>query len=204
VLTLFILVRHGQTDWNTADRFRGRADLALNETGLFQAAAAGRRIAAQWQPATVYSSPMRRALQTAQAIAGPLGLKVQPHSGLADIDFGQWQGLTTTEARERWPEMAEAWFNAPQIARPPGGETLAEVRARAAGMLEELAGRHPGQTAVLVGHTVINRVILLAALGLGNERLWRLGQETTAINVFESLDGEFNVHLLNDTCHLRG
>ena len=63
-MTLFILVRHGQTDWNKADRFRGRADLALNEEGLHQAAAAGRRIAGQWQPAAVYSSPLRRAIET--------------------------------------------------------------------------------------------------------------------------------------------
>ncbi len=202
-MTLFILVRHGQTDWNTADRFRGRADLALNEAGLLQAAAAAQRIAGQWQPAAVYSSPLRRALLTAQAIAAPLALPVQPHAGLNDIDFGQWQGLTTTEVRERWPEMADAWFGAPQAARPPGGESLSEVRARAAGMIVELAGRHAGQTIVLVGHTVVNRVVLLAVLGLDNERFWRLGQDTAAINVFETLDGEFCLHSLNDTCHLR-
>lgn len=121
--SIILLVRHGQTEWNRVERFRGRADVPLNETGLAQAEATGRRIAADWKPVAVYSSPLSRAVKTAEAIVKHFDLPVQVHPGLADIDYGQWQGCTPDEARERWPEMVDAWYNAPQMARIPGGET---------------------------------------------------------------------------------
>jgi len=202
-MTRMILVRHGQTEWNRVERFRGRADVPLDETGLAQAEATGRRIAAEWQPAAVYSSPLSRAVKTAEAIAGHFGLPVQVHPSLTDIDYGEWQGLTPDEARERWPRVTDAWLNAPQVARIPGGETLDDVRDRAMEAVRALAARHEGQTIVLVGHTVVNRAILLAVLGLGNGRFWRLRQDTCAINVFEAEGDVFILALLNDTCHLR-
>ena len=202
-MTRMILVRHGQTEWNRVERFRGRADVPLDETGLAQAEATGRRTAADVIPAAVYSSPLARAVKTAEAIAGHFALAVQVHPGLADIDYGEWQGLTPDEARARWPEINHAWYNAPHTARIPGGETLDDLRARAMAAVAELAARHAGQSIVLVGHTVVNRVILLGVLGLGNERFWRLRQDTCAVNVFEAEGGDFTLVSLNDTCHLQ-
>lgn len=202
-MTYIILVRHGQTEWNRVERFRGRADVPLNETGLAQAEATGRRVAAEWTPVAVYSSPLSRAVKTAEAIARHFDLPVQIHNGLADIDYGQWQGLTPDEAQERWPDIHHAWYTAPHTARIPGGETLDDLRARGLAAVNELAARHAGQTIVLVGHTVINRIILLGVLGLGNERFWRLRQDTCAINVFAAEGGDFTLVSLNDTCHLR-
>ncbi len=207
--TRIILVRHGQTEWNRVERFRGQADVPLNAAGLAQAEATGRRIAADAalpegrRPAAVYSSPLSRAVKTAEAIAKHFDVPVQIHLGLADIDYGEWQGLTPDEARARWPEMVDAWYNAPHTARIPGGETLDDLRARALATVNELAARRAGQSIVLVGHTVINRVILLAVLGLGNDRFWRLRQDTCAVNVFEAEGGDFTLVTLNDTCHLR-
>jgi len=202
--TCVILVRHGQTEWNRVERFRGRADVPLNATGLAQAEATGRRVAAEWRPVAVYSSPLLRAVRTAEAIARHFNLAVQTYSGLADIDYGQWQGLTPDEARQRWPEQVDNWYRHPDRAIIPGGENLAELRSRAMGAVNELVCRHPGETIVLVGHTVINRVILLGVLGLGNERFWQLRQDTCALNVFEAGQGDFVLVCLNDTCHLRG
>ena len=203
-MALMILVRHGQTEWNRVERFRGRADVLLNETGLAQAAATGRRIAAEWLPVAVYTSPLSRAVKTAEAIAQHFALPVQAHPGLADIDYGTWQGLTPDEARARWPEVVEAWYSTPHTAHIPGGEPLTDLRARAMTMVQELAARHAAQTIVLVGHTIINRIILLGVLGLGNDRFWRLQQDTCAINVFEAEAGDFTLVSLNDTCHLLG
>jgi probable phosphoglycerate mutase len=211
-MTRIVLVRHGQTEWNRVERFRGRADVPLNETGLAQAEATGQRVAVdlspsgEWRPMAVYSSPLSRAVKTAEAIARRLDLAVQIHARIADIDYGQWQGLTPDEVRERWPEIHHAWYNAPQTARIPGGETLDEIRVRAMKAVGEIATRHAEQTVALVSHTVVNRVILLAILGLGNDRFWRLGQDTCAINVFEAdaQAGDFTLVSLNDTCHLRG
>ena len=208
-MTRIILVRHGQTEWNRVERFRGRADVPLNETGLAQAKATGQRVASdaslseEWQPVAIYSSPLSRAVKTAEAIAQHFNLLVQAHPGIADIDYGQWQGLTPDEVKARWPEIHHAWYNAPHTARIPGGETLQDLRARGMAAVNELAARHAGQTFVMVGHTVINRIILLGVLGLGNDHFWRLKQDTCAINVFEADGGEFTLASLNDTCHLR-
>ena len=201
--TRFILVRHGQTEWNRVERFRGRADVPLNAAGLAQAAATGRRIAAEWQPAAVYTSPLSRAVVTSEAIAAQYEQPVAPLDGLADIHYGAWQGLTPDEARARWPDLVHAWYTAPQTVQIPGGESLAGLRDRAMIAIHELVARHTDQTVALVSHTVVIRVILLAVLGLGNERFWRLRQDNCAINVFEAAGGDFTLVSMNDTCHLR-
>ena len=202
-MTRMILVRHGETEWNRVEHFRGRADVSLNETGLTQARRMAQRVASQWRPVAIYSSPLTRAVKTAEAVARHFGLSVEVHFGLIDIDYGQWQGLTPSEAKERWPEVTNAWYNAPHTACIPGGETLDDLRTRAERTVNDLATRREGQTIVLVGHTVINRMILLSVLGLGNDHFWRLRQDTCAINVFEVEGGVFTLVSLNDTCHLR-
>ena len=202
-MTRIILVRHGETEWNRVERFRGRADVPLNGTGLFQAQATGRRIADEWRPVAIYSSPLSRAVRTAEAVAWHFNLPIQVNPGLIDIDYGQWQGLTPDEARERWPEVVDAWYSAPHTVHIPGGETLDDLRARGLKTVNELSALHKGQTIVLVSHTVINRIILLGVLGLGKDRFWRLRQDTCALNVFEVEGSVFTLVSLNDTNHLQ-
>lgn len=202
-ITRVVLVRHGRTAWNRIERFRGRADVPLDETGLAQAEVTGRRVAAAWHPVAIYASPLGRAVQTGEAIARHGSSIVQPYPDLIDIDYGQWQGLTPDEARQQWPEAVDAWYRAPHTARIPGGEMLADVRRRGLAAVRALAGRHHGQTIALVGHTVINRAILLGVLGLGDDRFWRIRQEPCAVNVFEVEADDFTLVSLNDTGHLR-
>lgn len=202
-MTRIILVRHGETEWNRVERFRGRADVPLNEAGLSQAETIGRRIAAEWNPAAIYTSPLSRAVKTAEAIARCFALPVHIHPGLIDIDYGQWQGLTPGEVRERWPGAADTWYNSPHRACIPDGETLDGLSTRTREVVNEMTALREGQTVVLVSHTVVNRIILLTILGLGNDRFWRLRQDTCAINVFEAERGLFTLVSLNETCHLR-
>jgi probable phosphoglycerate mutase len=202
-VTRLILVRHGETEWNRVERFRGRADVPLNAAGLAQAEATAQRIARTWQPAAIFSSPLSRAVQTAEAIARHYDLTVEPQPDLIDIDFGHWQGLSPEQVRERWPQLLEDWYTAPHTAKFPGGETLAQLRVRAMAAVSALIECHRGQTIVLVGHTVLNRVLLLAMLGLGNERFWRLAQDTCAINVIEAEAADYTLVALNDTAHLQ-
>lgn len=185
------------------ERFRGRTDIPLNETGLAQAEVTGRRIASEWKPMAIYSSPLLRAVKTAEAIARHFDLPVLTHPGLIDIDYGQWQRLTPDEVREHWPKMIDDWYKKPVSVHIPDGETLADVRTRAMDAVNELVDRHEEQTVVAVGHTVINRIILLGVLGLSNECFWRVRQDTCAINCFEAENGNFTLVSLNDTCHLR-
>ena len=200
--TTILLISNGQAEWNVSERFRLQPDTPLNEAGIQQAEATGRRVAAKWQPVAIYSSPLRRAVKTAEAIAQHFNLPVEVHSGLADIEYGEWQGVTAEEALKRWPEMVDAWYNTPHLVRIPGGETLDVLRRRAMETMNDVASHHARQAIVLVGHPIINRIILLSVLGLGNDCFWRIRQEPCAINVFEFNAGDYTLVLLNDTCHL--
>jgi probable phosphoglycerate mutase len=203
-MTRIILVRHGETAWNKVERVRGQVEVPLNEAGLAQAELTAERVLEQWTPVAVYSSPLQRAVQTGQALARRLGLEVQPVTGFNDINFGQWQGLPPSEVEQRWPDLARAWLNAPQSVTLPGGESLAVLLQRSMTALHQVIQRHPNQDVAVVGHTVVNRVILLAVLGLDNSSYWRIGQDNCAINVFRWQENVFYIDSLNDTCHLRG
>jgi broad specificity phosphatase PhoE len=210
ITTRIVLVRHGQTAWNREVRFRGQTDVELDEFGLKQAEATGRYIAARWPVAAVYASRMSRAMRTAEAIARAHGLTARPLAGLLDVNFGVWQGLTPAEVSQRYPDLFRAWMDAPHTVHFPEGEGLDVVRERVMGGLDEVIARHAGQSIALVSHTVVNRVLLCAVMGLGNERFWRLQQETCAVNVFDveaapdSGGGRvFTMVQLNDTSHLQ-
>ncbi len=202
-MTCIVLVRHGQTEWNIDDRFRGRVDVPLDETGLRQAKLVAKRIAREWQPAAIYASPLERTLKTAETIAARFGLEVQDEPGLIDINAGDWQGLTHEQVKQRWPELYQTWFTSPQSMQIPGGEGLQQVRERASAAVRRLAGQYSDQTLVLVTHAAVIRTILLSVLRLGNERFWHLAQGTCAINVLEWKDDDFTVEMLNDTDHLK-
>jgi broad specificity phosphatase PhoE len=202
-MTEILLTRHGDVPWLEPQRFRGRADLKLTDTGIAQAEATARRIDASWRPGAIYASPLGRTLETARIIAEPLRLPVQTLDALIDIDYGQWQGLTLDEAKARWPAEAGLWQRRPDLVRPPGGESLQDVLARVAEALRLITGRHPQETVVLVGHDCVNRVILLHALELPLARYWQLGQEPCAINRIEASAEGFLVHTMNEMAHLR-
>jgi probable phosphoglycerate mutase len=201
-MTKIILVRHGHVAGITPERFRGRADLKLTAEGLRQAAAAACRISATWTPVAVYASPLGRCQATGEAIGKPYDLAPNSLDGLIDIDYGQWQGLTTDAVRARWPQELETWYRAPDWAAIPGGETLQDVLVRTVSALRDVIGRHPRDTIVLVGHDSVNRVILLHALGLPLSRYWRLEQQPCAISEIDFSGGGFVMRSINETHHL--
>lgn len=199
-----ILIRHGQTAWNAGageERFRGRIDLPLDATGQAQARAVAARL--RDEPLTaLYASPLLRAKQTLTPLADERSLPIQPHPGLLDIDYGQLQGLTHKEARTAHPDLYRTWRATPSRARFLGGEALTDIQARLVVALDELVTRHPGETVALVGHQIVNKVLICTLLGIDLDRLWQIGQDTAAINVFEQADDVWQILSLNDTCHL--
>ncbi|MFT3799738.1 MAG: histidine phosphatase family protein [Burkholderiaceae bacterium] len=202
--TRIILARHGHVDWIAPERFRGRAELALSPLGERQAKALGRRIAQSWKPDLIHTSPLSRCMHTGGAIAEAAGARTEVLEALADIDYGEWQGLTHEEVRSRWPDEARAWFDAPDLAVIPGGETLADVLVRALKVLQLVLRHHAGRTVVLVGHDSINRVLLLQCLGLPLSRYWRIKQEPCCVNEI-TVDGDaFTIHRINETHHTLG
>jgi len=201
-VTRLILVRHGQTDWNVHERFRGRFDVPLNQTGIRQAELTARRIKAAWKPLAIYSSPLLRATRTAQSIAEALSLDVVALPELIDMSFGQWEGLSPDQVRDRWPDLLAEWYTSPHTVLIPGGESLHHVRRRCEQTLATLSGAHPDQTVVAVAHTDFNRTMLLAVLGLGNDRLWHVKQDNCAINIIEIGNRDYTLVSMNETSHL--
>jgi broad specificity phosphatase PhoE len=153
----------------------------------------------------VYTSPLGRAVQTAEAIARVQRLEALALPALLDLDFGEWHGLSFTEAQKRYPSLHRAWNEQPHTVTFPGGESLSDVRRRASQGICEITSRHGQQTVTLVGHAVVNRVILCTVLGVSLGVFWRFSQDTCAVNVFTvSTGGDMVLHLMNDTSHLDG
>lgn len=201
-MTRFILVRHGETDWNLDERFRGRADLHLNPSGVKQAEAAALSLK-HYDVAAIYTSPLKRSAETAGILSGQLHVPVEIMEGLIDIDFGKWQGLSTKEAAEQDSELYSRWVSSPHKVRFPDGEGLEDVRGRVMAVIDEAAARHFNHTVVLVSHKVVCHVLLCAILGLDNSHFWQVTQDVCAINVFDLRNGSTTVISINDTCHLK-
>jgi len=201
-MTQIILVRHGQTAWNKAERFRGHADIPLDEIGLVQAQAVAKRIAQQWKPSVIYAGPLSRTLQTAQPTADLFNLMVRSEPGLIDVDCGNWQGYSPDEVRAKWSNEYDMYLHNPLHFQFPNGESLEAARLRAFQRMSELTEEHAGRTIMLVSHTALNRLILLSVLGMDSGGFWKLRQDTCAINVFEIENGSFTLNLLNEIGHL--
>lgn len=195
------LVRHGETAWNREEIFRGRMDVPLNAEGRRQARAAAAALRAVPLEA-VYASPLRRALDTARAIAGRR-LSVTPLPDLTDMAFGPWEGRALRLVKTEDAARFQTWKLHPERARFPGGESLARVRRRVVRALRTLARQHPNGTVALVTHRVVAKLFLLEALGLPNRRFWTIQQDNACVNLIEHRAGRYIVRLLNDTCHLR-
>ena len=198
-----ILVRHGETDWNREQVFRGRIDVPLNQTGVSQARAV-RESLRDRKIDEVYASPLGRALETARMLARGSGSEVKEEEGFIDVDFGSWQGLSRRQVKDEHKDLYETWRARPEAVQFPGGESLEDVRRRSMEALAGIIKNHPGKTLAVVSHRVVNKVLLCTMLGLELSRFWYLRQDTCCINMLEYRDGDYFLSLLNDTCHLRG
>jgi len=200
-MTKIIIARHGQTEWNVGEVFRGRIDVDLDETGVKQAGLlaeylSGREIEA------IYSSPLKRALNTAGAIARRHNLEVEVAPRLIDFNFGKWQGLPHQEVKEKYKELYTEWTRNPQQVRMPDGERLDDIRERAISVVDEVTARYEG-TIVLVAHRVVNKVLICALLGLDNSHFWDIKQDTCGITTFVYENGRFILIEHNNTSYLR-
>ena len=196
-----VLIRHGQTEWNRVERFRGRADLELDEMGVKQAELTAGRIT-EWPVSAIYTSPLRRTLTTAGILGQHLGLEVKQLPGIIDIDYGQWQGLSPEQAMAEDNSLYNLWLESPHKVKFPGGESLEEVRNRAALAVNEVVGHHSDETIALVSHRVVCQILILNFLELDNSHFWQIGQDVSAVNLFRVSDDITHALLLNDTCHL--
>ncbi len=200
-MTTIILARHGETEWNAEEIFRGRVDVDLNEMGIREAELLAEHLS-YMTIAAVYSSPLKRALQTAEMIARHHDVKVEVSPQLIDLDYGEWQGLSRETVRDRYGQLYHEWLNSPQLVKMPAGESLGDVRRRAISLVEDITAKAE-DTVVLVSHRVVHKVLICALLALDISHFWNIRIDTAGISVFAYEDDRFVLTRHNDTSFLK-
>lgn len=172
-MTRFILIRHGETDWNIEGRWHGQADVPLNEHGREQAGQTARALAGI-KIAAIYSSDLSRACETAEALASIAKLKAQFDARLREIHQGEWQGLLVSEIQAGYAEIFQRRMTDPMSAAPPGGETASQVMERVVAAIEEMRQKHSGQTVAVVSHGFAIACLLAHYQNLPIQKIWDL------------------------------
>ncbi len=200
--TRLLLLRHGQTALSVQRRYSGRGNPELTELGREQALRAAKYLAAKGDIAAVVTSPLGRARETAQAAAQALDVPVRVLESLTETDFGEWEGLTFTEAAQRDPELHQRWLGDPSLPAP-GGESFDRVRERVEAARRDLIALYPGQNIVVVSHVTPIKTLLQLALQVGPALLYRLHLDLASLSIAEFYpDGGSSVRLVNDTSYL--
>jgi len=200
-MTKLILARHGETVWNVEKIYRGRTDVNLDEVGIKQAELLGKYLS-NWKLEAIYSSPLKRALDTANMVARYQKVGVHVAEGLVDLDYGEWQSLPEQEVKRLYPALHYEWRNNPHKVKMPGGESLEDVRKRAIEVVNDVLSRCQGSI-LLVSHRVVNKVLICSLLGLDNSHFWNINLDVGGITIFNYADGRFVLTRHNDTSHLR-
>ncbi|CAM3169331.1 bifunctional RNase H/acid phosphatase [Mycobacterium intermedium] len=200
--TRLLLLRHGQTELSAQRRYSGRGDPALNEVGWRQAGLAARYLAQRGGIATVISSPLQRACDTATTAARALGVDLTVDEDFIETDFGAWEGLTFAEAAARDPELHRRWLQDTSAA-PPGGESFDSVHQRVLRARDRVITRYPGETVLVVSHVTPIKMLLRMALDAGPGILYRLHLDLASLSIAEFYpDGASSVRLVNQTGYL--
>ena len=195
--TRLILVRHGEPDTAVRGHCYGRLDPDLSPLGRAQMQRAWRLLDDQ-PVAAIYSSPSRRAIESARLRATDTPA-ITVDAGLREIDFGEFEGLTYSEIAARFPERYEEWMARPTHVAFPGGETFATMAARVGDALDRIRRDHHGSTVVLVSHGGVNRVALAEALALDPRHIFRLAQAFACVNVIDHVGDQPIVRVMNAT-----
>jgi len=200
---MIYLVRHGQTAWNRDRIFRGRKDLPLSEEGRLQASSTA-LLLKECNIKAVYSSPLKRALETANEIASACRCLVVGEEGLIDLDFGDWEGKRFEWVKKYDPEQYRLYRSSPERCTIPGGESLKDCFERAYRAFLGIAEKHVDDTShcVLVSHRVILKLLLLGILGLPLSSFWKITLDTCSICEIDPKENEFIVRAINSRCHL--
>jgi alpha-ribazole phosphatase len=199
---LFYLLRHGETKWNAENRICGRSDVPLSEAGRRQA----KRLAERLKPMSfdaLYSSPLKRAIDTARFISERIGLEPAVDDRLVELDYGEWEGKTLEEIIKNDPKTFRAWETDPGEVAPPGGESGLEAQQRVVPFLDSLAAKHrKGQVAV-VFHKTVCRLAICHVLGMSPSNYRRrLIMENGSLSIIQSGEDDWQLITYNDTSHL--
>ena len=201
-VTRVFLVRHGATVLSAEDRFAGATDVALSDEGREQTRRLADRLSDE-KIAAIYASPLSRTMETAQILAAPHNLEVQPRDGLREINHGHWEQMARCEVEQKFPEEIAEWEKDPYTFAPQGGESGLAVTARALPVLIDLVRQHSGEHFLVVSHKATIRLLLSSLLGF-DPRRYRdtLDQKPAALSIVDFRDAATaRLALFNDSSH---
>jgi probable phosphoglycerate mutase len=196
-----LLVRHGQSTWNREHRIQGQLDPPLSDEGRRQAERVAQRFSGR-RLAGFYTSDLKRAAQTAEAIQAVTGVSPEPMAGLREIYLGEWEGLRTEQLAERFPGNWASWNEEPDWDLVPGGEGGALFETRVTAALESILERHQHGDVVAVTHGGVIQVVLHRVLGRASRGLFPFKIQNASISVIEKREHRLIIGGVNDTSHL--
>ncbi len=197
-----LLIRHGETDWNSQGRMQGRIDLPLNPRGIEQAQRLADRLANEEQIDFIYTSPLSRARATADILAKPCGLNPIPDLRLVERSIGKLEGMTLADFKQAYPELYQLWHESKDHFRLPEGETRQECHDRTQSFLEFLRRRHDGARIALVTHGGTLSLMLAACIGMDLTKRFPFRFDNASLSKVDLNSIVPRIDLLNDTCHL--
>ena len=200
-MSRLLLVRHGDTELNSAERYWGRSDVKLSAAGIGQAERLRDRLAVEKIDA-VYSSNLERALVTAEIIASSHQLAVITCAELREVNFGQLEGLNFSEISRFYPEVAKLWAERSTKLKYPGGESLVEFNTRVSKFLSRLDKHTVGETILIVAHAGVLRTLVCQLLGIDPHRRWQIRLDLASLSILETHQQGAILSLLNDVSHL--
>jgi phosphoserine phosphatase len=199
-LARLLLVRHGETEWNKSGRYQGRTDIDLNAVGIQQAEALRQRLGKE-KINVIYSSDLKRAVHTAEIIALEHNAELVTGKELREIDFGEFDGLTFAEIKQRYP-TSNWWAAKDAEEKLPNGESVSQLTARVSQFISGLRIHTDEETVLVVAHGGALRSLLCLLLALGLEHWWQIRLDTASLTIVENHPEGVVLSLLNDVCHL--
>ena len=200
-MSRLLLVRHGDTELNSRERYWGLSDIELSEAGLRQAERLRDRLATE-KISAVYSSQLQRALLTAEVIVSRHQLGVTVCNELQETNFGRVEGLTFAEISRLYPELTEQWVNWSLQLRFPGGDSVSEVSQRVSEFMRRLEGHAPEEMVLVVAHAGTLRMLVCQLLELELKRWRQIRIDLASLSIVETYPQGAVLTLLNDVSHL--
>jgi len=196
------LIRHGETEWNTAKRFQGWSDIELDETGFEQARLLGERFRTI-KVDEIYSSPLKRAVKTAEPIAAVNGIKVQTNDNFKEINFGRWEGLTREEIFRAYGSEFNDFITAPETHDFPGEKSFDIVTNRIKEGFHEVLDGKDGKSIAIVSHGGIIRLAIKYLLDIHEPWYNKTWVDNTSVTLMELNKTHNLLRVFNDSSHIR-
>lgn len=200
--TTLLLIRHGQTPWNALGKIQGCTDIDLEDTGRLQAQLLSEKLNGDFS--AIYTSPLKRAHETASILAAPTSLTPIATNGLREINFGLWEGLTFKEVATKYPEAYAFWKQDELEAPLCGGDgSIRQCSLHARDCILELIEKHRGETIVAVSHGGLIKASLIGLFDLKMTMYHQMAFGNTCVTTIRFDEALKPILVgLNDTSHL--